>query len=56
MRNEKGEKSGQREAPKCYVCGEPSHIAKFCPNKFAGRETGKGKINAVAGYYSDESL
>ena len=32
------------------------HIAKFCPNKFAGRETGKGKINAVAGYSSDESL
>ena len=45
--------NSQAETSKCYVCGETDHIARNCPDKFSKKDTGKGKINAVAGYISD---
>ena len=54
-RAEKGKEEWRRTdgPPKCYVCSSTAHIAKNCPDKFKQKESGQGKINAVAGYSSD---
>lgn len=37
----------------CFVCGESSHMAKNCPKGYRSKEGGRGKINAIAGQWSD---
>jgi len=44
-------REGNRGTPSCYICGNPNHFARSCPQRM--RATGEGQGNARGASLSD---